>query len=223
MLTLLPAVVGFTAHVAAALGSNARGSEGRPNSAFAFKAVRLPPSIRQAMIGRSWRPGCPVGFSGLRYLTVAHWDFNGHRRLGRMIASRDSVSGLRKAFAFLYERRFPIRRMVLVDSFGGSDYQSIRADNSSAFNCRLRTGGGGWSEHSYGRAVDINPIENPYVAPDGTTLHRESQPFLRRHPYRPGMAVRRGVLVQAFAGSRWRWGGSWSGVHDYQHFSATGR
>jgi hypothetical protein len=83
------------------------------------------------------------------------------------------------------------------------------------------TGGGGWSEHAYGRAIDINPIENPYVS-GGTTSHRASIPYLDRSRVRPGMAVEGGALVRAFDAVGWGWGGRWSGTKDYQHFSMNG-
>ena len=122
----------------------------------------------------------------------------------------------------LYAAKFPIRWMVPIERFGGSDFRSIEADNTSAFNCRRVDGTTRWSNHAYGRAIDINPIENPYVSRSGTTSHRASRPFLSRRP-RPGMALPRGVLVRAFTAIGWGWGGTWSGVKDYQHFSASGR
>ena len=105
----------------------------------------------------------------------------------------------------------------------GSDFSSIEADNTSAFNCRYVDGTTRWSEHAYGRAIDLNPIENPYVTAGGTTSHRASRSFLRRAPYRPGMAVEGGAVVRAFDAVGWGWGGRWSGARDYQHFSASGR
>ena len=98
-------------------------------------------------------------------------------------------------------RGFPIRRMIPVDAYGGSDFRSIEADNTSAFNCRYVDGTTRWSEHAYGRAIDLNPIENPYVTSAGTTSHRASRPYLRRTPYRPGMAAEGGTLVRAFDAS----------------------
>jgi hypothetical protein len=109
-----------------------------------------------------------------------------------------------------------------VDAYGGSDFASIEADNTSAFNCRPVSGGGGWSQHAYGRAIDVNPIENPYVGASGKTEHRASRPYLDRTRRRPGMAWAGGALVTAFSARGWGWGGSWSGAKDFQHFSATG-
>ncbi len=113
--------------------------------------------------------------------------------------------------------------MQLVDRYRASDFRSIEADNTSAFNCRYVDGTTRWSEHAYGRAIDVNPIENPYVTGDGRVFHDASVPFVDRSPHRPGMAVPGGELVEAFAAAGWGWGGFWSGARDYQHFSASGR
>ncbi len=130
------------------------------------------------------------------------------------------MRAIRGALRTLYRARFPIRRMRLVDDYRGDDYASIQADNTSAFNCRRATGSTRWSDHAYGRAIDVNPIENPYVAADGSTAHVASRPFLDRSRHRRGMAYRGGVLVRAFASVGWGWGGTWPGPVDYQHFSA---
>jgi hypothetical protein len=192
---------------------------------FTFTVSRLGPSTRRRVSGSSWRPGCPVALDDLRLLRIGYWGFDGRPRVGRMIVAASAVTAMRRAFGDLFRARFPIRRMRLVDDYGASDYASIEADNTSAFNCRRATGSSRFSEHAYGRAVDVNPIENPYVYPNGTTVHAASRPYLDRSRRRRGMAYRGGVLVRAFTAAGWRWGGEWrppSGT-DYQHFSATGR
>jgi hypothetical protein len=126
-------------------------------------------------------------------------------------------------FRKLYAANFPIRRMQLIDAYGGSDFRSIEADNTSAFNCRAATGSSSWSNHAYGLAIDVNPIENPYVTSSGTVAHASSRPYLNRARIRSGMAYPGGVLVDAFRSIGWGWGGRWSGVRDYQHFSINGR
>ena len=175
------------------------------------------------MTGVSWRPGCPVPLSDLRLVRATHRGFDGRVRTGRLVVHRDVARDVVGVLRRLYAADFPIRRMVPVDAFGGSDFRSIEADNTSAFNCRFVDGTTRWSEHAYGRAIDLNPIENPYVTSRGTTSHRASVPYLRRTPYRPGMAVEGGVAVRAFEAAAWSWGGRWSGAKDYQHFSASGR
>jgi hypothetical protein len=189
---------------------------------FTFSARKLPPEIRREVTGVSWHRGCPVGLGRLRYLRIAFYGFDGRVRRGEMIANASAVPALRTAFASMYDARFPIRRMRLVDHYGGSDFRSIEADNTSAFNCRRTTGQSSWSQHAYGRAVDVNPIENPYVL-NGRTSHRKSRPYLDRSRHRRGMAYRGGALVRAFKAAGWGWGGNWSNPTDYQHFSATGR
>jgi hypothetical protein len=190
---------------------------------YRFSAIRLTPALRAQLRRTSWHPGCPVGLDGLRYLRIAYWGFDRRPHLGEMVANASAVSALRRAFGSLFAQRFPIRRMRLVDHYGGSDYASIQADNTSAFNCRNATGSSRWSEHAYGLAVDIDPIENPYVDTDGTTAHVASRPYLDRDQVRPGMAVSGGKLVRAFDAVGWGWGGRWPLPTDFQHFSFNGR
>jgi len=164
-----------------------------------------------------------VALRDLRSLTVAYWGLDGRRQAGRLIVNESAVGSLRRVFRTLYDARFPIRRMAPIDVYGGSDFRSIEADNTSAFNCRHATGSSRWSEHAYGRAIDVNPIENPYVE-NGRVYHAASRPYAVRTPVRPGMAAAGGSLVEAFRAIGWGWGGLWSGsVRDYQHFSASGR
>jgi hypothetical protein len=178
---------------------------------------------RALMTGVSWRPGCPVPLSDLRLLTVSHWRFDGKRGTGRLVVHETAASPLRTVFRRLYASRFRVRKIVPVDAYGGSDFRSIEADNTSAFNCRRATGSGSWSQHAYGLAIDVNPIENPYVE-GGRVYHDASRAYISRRPVRKGMAVEGGALVRAFDAIGWGWGGRWSGsVKDYQHFSASGR
>ena len=183
----------------------------------------LPGSLRATMTGVSWHAGCPVGLDELRLVRARHWGFDGRVHTGRLVVHRDVARPVLDVLRRLYAARFPIRRMVPVDAYGASDFGSIEADNTSAFNCRYVDGTTRWSEHSYGRAIDLNPMENPYVTSAGTTSHRASRRYLRRSPYRSGMAVEGGVAVRAFEEAGWGWGGRWSGDRDYQHFSASGR
>jgi D-alanyl-D-alanine carboxypeptidase len=176
----------------------------------------------ERMTGVSWRPGCPVPLRDLRSVMVKYRGFDGRTHTGRLIVHKDVWRQVVRAFRELYVARFPIRRMVPVDAYGGSDYRSIEADNTSAFNCRYVDGTTRWSEHAYGRAIDIDPIENPYVS-GGRTSHVASRPYLDRSRHRPGMAYEGGALVRAFDGIGWGWGGRWSASKDYQHFSASGR
>lgn len=174
------------------------------------------------MTGVSWRPGCPVTLGDLRVVTASHRGFDGRVRTGRLIVHEDVAADILRVLRRLYAAGFQIRRMVPVDAYGASDFRSIEADNTSAFNCRFVEGTRRWSEHAYGRAIDLNPIENPYVS-GGRTSHPASVRYLDRALRRPGMAYEGGVAVAAFRAVGWSWGGDWSGVKDYQHFSASGR
>lgn len=174
-----------------------------------------------ARMSASWRPGCPVPLEDLRYVTVTYVDFDGAVQTGELVVHADVAEGVTRVFARLFELRYPIRSMRLVDDFGADDDASMRADNTSAFNCRAITGGSAWSEHAYGRAIDLNPVENPYVL-GSHVAPRVGRPFVSR-PDAPGVVHADDAVVRAFAAEGWQWGGYWDSPTDYQHFSTTGR
>lgn len=180
-------------------------------------------TVTAAMLGSSWRSGCPVGPADLREVTVAYWGYDGARHTGRLIVHRTVAAGVAGVFKRLYDRRFVIRRIHPVTVFGSDDARSMAANNTSAFNCRRVTGGTGWSEHSYGTAIDINPIQNPYVTASGTVLPAEGRPWTDRTLRVPGMVHANGIVVAAFGDIGWHWGGRWTNPKDYQHLSLTGR
>ncbi|RMI04699.1 M15 family metallopeptidase, partial [Cellulomonas triticagri] len=174
-----------------------------------------------ARMAPSWREGCPVPLADLRYVTVTHHDFAGGTAQGELVVHADVAASVVAVFEDLYALGYPVRSMRLVDDFGGSDDASMAADNTSAFNCRPISRGTGWSEHAYGRAIDLNPVENPYVR--GTlVLPPEGAPYASR-PAEPGVVLAGDAVVRAFAAHGWQWGGDWSSPVDYQHFSTTGR
>ena len=170
----------------------------------------------------SWRPGCPVPVEQLRAIDVRHFGNDGAVHTGRVIVAANLANGMVEVFRHLYEARYPIERMEPIDVYGGDDMRSIRANNTSAFNCRAVTGGTGWSEHAYGRAIDVNPFVNPYVK-GSTVLPPEATPYADRSRTDPGMIHSDDAVVRAFAERGWAWGGYWSTLKDYQHFSTTGR
>ncbi len=209
----------WIALLVAAVAASPAAAEATP---FRASVAALTGAERQAMTPAAWRPGCPVGLDDLRVVRVRHWNFRGEVRTGRLVVHRDAAADVIAIWRDLYAARFPIRWMVPIEHFGGSDFRSIEADNTSAFNCRYVDGTRRWSQHAYGRAIDINPIENPYVS-GGRTSHRRSIPYLRRSPRRAGMIVEGDAATRAFDAAGWGWGGRWSGAKDYQHISATGR
>jgi D-alanyl-D-alanine carboxypeptidase len=218
-------VAGLLAIAAAtlALGLPPVGARDREPAAFEGRSTRIDAQTRRRMTGVSWRPGCPVGFADLRLLRMSHWGFDGSVHRGRLVVHRDEAKPMLRAMRSLFRQRFPIRQMRLVDAYGADDRRSMAADNTSAFNCRFVAGQPGvWSEHAYGRAIDLNPIENPYVTASGYVSPPAGAPFANRAKHRQGMVHRNGPAVRAFAAAGWEWGGNWPWPKDYQHFSVTG-
>lgn len=170
----------------------------------------------------SYRPGCPVRPSQLRAIRLRHWGFDGRPHTGVLVVHGSVVTQVVSVFRRLYAARFPIRRMLGVEIYGGNDDRSMAADNTSGFNCRRVGTSGPWSEHAYGKAIDVNPVENPYVHGGGVEPPA-GKAYLDRSKRRPGMAVRSGPLVRAFDQTGWQWGGRWQSSKDYQHFSTSGR
>jgi hypothetical protein len=187
----------------------------RPFSAKISKVTRT-------TVEHSWHPGCPVGLDGLRLITMTYWGMDKKTHEGQLVVNADSASKIVKVFHKLYDERYPIRRMELVDKYGGSDFKSIEADNTSAFNCRNATGASSWSQHAYGNAVDLNTCENPYVHPNGHIEHPRCVKYGNRKRTDPGVIHAGDKVVKAFRSIGWGWGGSWGGPWDFQHFSANG-
>lgn len=209
-IALVAAIVGVPAAQAAA-----------PPFESSVSVIRKP--MRERMTGVSWHRGCPVALRDLRLVSVRHWGFDRRVRKGKLVVHRDVAADVVSVFRTLYAERFPIRRMRLVDAYGGSDFDSIEADNTSAFNCRRATGSSSWSQHAHGLAIDVNPIENPYVE-SGRVYHKASRRYVDRSRRLKGMIHPGDVVVRAFARIGWSWGGSWAGaVKDYQHFAAPRR
>jgi hypothetical protein len=196
---------------------------------LALLAVQVPPfahsvsPVTRAELPHSWRSGCPVAPSALRRVRLSHWGFDGRVHTGALVVNESAVRDVVVVFRRLYGARFPVRRMRPIDAYGGDDERSLAADNTAAFNCRYAVGPGPrrWSTHAYGLAIDVNPVENPYLE-SGRVHPRAGRAYLNRSRFRPGMAVRGRALVRAFAAVGWQWGGRWRGTPDYQHFSSTG-
>ena len=193
---------------------------------FASSIRPLPAPVR-ADVGHSWHAGCPVPLSGLRVLTVSYWGFDGSAHTGQLVVRARAAASLATVFGRLYAMRFPIHHMQLSDAYGpGSG--PVDGDVTASFECRQAvpspctggTGTGSWSEHAFGEAVDLNPVENPYVG-CGMTRDKSALAYLDRSRVRRGMVTP--AVIAAFRSVGWGWGGSWSGsTKDYMHFSATG-
>ena len=176
---------------------------------------------KTAMTGVTWHEGCPVPLDALAAVELTHW-WDDAEREGLLVVHVDHAEGVLGVFRTLYDARFPIERVEPAVAFGGSDDAMMDANNTSAFNCRAITGGTAYSEHSYGHALDLNPRINPYVS-GRLVLPESGRPYLERDPSVPGLIVHDDVVVRALAEIGWSWGGYWTRLKDYQHFSATGK
>jgi hypothetical protein len=189
---------------------------------FVFEVRPIDAALAARMTPTSWRPGCPVGLGDLRYVWVSHMGMDGTERVGELVVHRDTVAALAGVFRHIWDEAFPVERMRLVDDYGGDDDASMAANNTSAFNCRRVAGTTRWSEHAFGRAIDINPVQNPYVR-GGRVDPPAGRAYVDRGHVRAGMLVAGGPVVGAFRFVGWGWGGDWSSGKDYQHVSAGGR
>ena len=207
--------------VLAIVWSTAPAVSGEGGDPFTGSVGRIDPNTRRLMVGSSWHAGCPTPLRDLRLVRVTYRGFDDRPRHGRLAVHRRWADEILVVFRRLYREGFPIRRVRLVDRFDADDRESMRHDNTSAFNCRYVAGTTTWSQHAFGRAIDINPVENPYV--DGSHVSPlRGRRYLDRSDVRPGMIVRGEVVVRAFRRIGWGWGGGWSPAKDYQHFSANG-
>jgi poly-gamma-glutamate synthesis protein (capsule biosynthesis protein) len=152
---------------------------------------------------------------------VAYWGFDGRVHLGELMVNKDAVRAIETAMRALFAARFPIHKMVLVDNYGGSDPRSMHDNNSYAFGCAVVPGSEVWSQHSYGRAIDLNPIQNPEIR-NGHISPPEGAACADRAIASKGMIRARGPVVRAFTKVGWTWGGNWHTLKDYMHFSANG-
>jgi poly-gamma-glutamate synthesis protein (capsule biosynthesis protein) len=189
-----------------------------PSRAFTASIEPPPAEVRARMEGVSWRgddPRCPR-WDALAYLRVDHVTFDGSIARGELVVAaplaHDAVALLRR----LYLLGFPIRQLRLVDDFAGSDDASMSADNSSAFNFRVVAGTDQLSQHALGRAIDLNPVENPWRRPD-RLQPPEGAAFADRSNVRPGMIVRPGPIVAVLDELGWEWGGDWRHAFDDHH------
>jgi poly-gamma-glutamate synthesis protein (capsule biosynthesis protein) len=202
-----------------ALGGGQAHASGLP--AFRHAWSRITPALATRM-HYSWRPGCPVPLSQLRYVRVSYVGFDGRPHYGEIVVNAKVLTAVVGEFRRLYAMRFPIRRMHLVDDYKGVDEASMGVDNTSSFNCRPVQGSSSWSMHAFGEAIDLNPIENPSLLNHDPYKADPpaGQAYLDRSRARPGMVD--ASVRAAFSAYGWGWGGHWSD-RDLMHFSSNGK
>lgn len=187
-----------------------------------FTSVEIPDSIWHRMQGRSYPQGCEVPRSDLRYLELSYVDFEGHEHLGQMVCNRHIADDLLYIFRRLYEARYPIASMRLIDDYGADDARSMAANNTSCFCYRRVAGSTALSKHSRGMAVDVNPLYNPCVyGRSGRVLPPEGRAYAHGRDRRkdiPGKIDATDLCYRLFVSRGFRWGGAWRSLKDYQHF-----
>jgi len=182
-----------------------------------FHSEPLPEHIIEFITGRTFRDYAPFGVDFLAYLTITHVDFNGNDRIGHMIVAAEIADEVLDIFREIYESHFPIYSIRLIDYFDAIDYYSLEANNSSVFNFRYIANTNVISRHGFGMAIDINPIQNPYVRGDNV-LPEAGRAYLDRTDIRPGMIISGDAVYTAFTSRGWTWGGNWTLPRDYHHF-----
>ena len=186
-----------------------------------FRVMPIPDAVFARMQGKSYKAGCPVKRSQLRYLRCLHRTAEGRALVGEMVLNERIADDVLDILRQLFEHRYPIERMRLIDDFGGDDNRSMAANNTSSFNYRKVSGKASLSRHAYGMAVDINPLYNPYVRyKNGRRIvdPKAGEPYAdrsRKHPY---MIRRDDLCCRLFLAKGFRWGGNWKRSLDYQHF-----
>ena len=203
---------------------------GRQRSGFHGKIDRLPRELSAEMRGTTWKPGCPVALDDLRVLHFNYWGLSGVVKRGPMVVNASVAQDVLWVFRQLFDSRFPLKRVGLTREFVPSKFEPVISSTRSvtaSFNCRpvITPLGPGddFSQHAYGLAVDVNPVQNPFVAADGFVRNTEARPYVDRSKDLPGMIHGGDVVVRSFAAIGWEWGGFWSGGKDYMHFSLLGR
>jgi len=176
-----------------------------------------PDSIVKRIKGKSWSEKCPLSLHDLAYIQITHWNFNDKILIGELIYHKDLAFELIEIFQELFEAKFPIKKMVLIDDYDANDVLSMEDNNSSAFCFRVKTGKADYSKHSYGGAIDINPLVNPYIR-GNTILPKAAERYVDRNQNKPGLIKEDDVCYQAFIKRGYFWGGHWTSLKDYQHF-----
>jgi len=183
---------------------------------YQAKISKITPQIEKRMRdGGSYKNYCPISLNSLRYIQLKYIGFDGKEHWGELVVNQAIANDIVAIFRELYNIKYPIRKMHLVSDYGASDFDSIEADNTSAFNCRYVDGTHKWSNHTYGRAIDINPIENPYVSKSGHISHQASLKYANRQLFKGVISPQ---VVKIFKKHGFRWGGNWHCCKDYQHF-----
>lgn len=186
-----------------------------------FTSEEIPDEVFARMAGKSYKEDCTVPREDLCYLRISCVGADGSAYIGEMVAAADLAADLLDIFRQLYEAGYPIERMQLIDDYDASDQASMEANNTTCFNFRQIAGSTKLSNHSLGRAVDINPLYNPYVkkTANGTIYDPPvAEAYADRDKDFPYKIDHDDLCYQLFTAHGFTWGGDWNSVKDYQHF-----
>lgn len=185
--------------------------------------LKISPERAASMSGVSWRRGClPLRY--LREVQVNYWGVDGYRHRGTLITRDSAASAVARSFTLLYEAGYRMTSMHPVDVYGPSligpgadDYASMAAGNTSMFNCRYQAGkelSRVWSPHASGRALDINPWENPYLSRGGLVPNA----WWYEHRWGSPMVIQRGsVVTRILVANGWIWGARFDDLHHFDY------
>lgn len=182
-----------------------------------FTKSEITQDIYRRIYNNSYKDNENISLEDLNYLNITYYDYEGNKHIGEMIVNKNVAEEVLEIFKELYDVKYPIYKMKLVDEYGANDYESIEANNTSAFNYRYIENSTMLSNHAYGMAIDINPIENPYVL-NGNVQHKKSEEYINRSKFKVGMITPDDDCVRIFKKYGWTWGGDWINPKDYQHF-----
>lgn len=184
-----------------------------------FISSKLPDNIYEKMLGNSipLKYKEKVDKSSLSYLKLSYWGFDGNSHIGEMIVNSKLADEVLEIFMELYDIKYPIEKIKLIDEYGADDELSMSDNNTSCFCYRTVAGTSYISNHGLGCAIDINPLYNPYVS--GNIVSPVSGAiYANRNQNLSYQISENDELYKIFISHGWSWGGSWNGKKDYQHF-----
>lgn len=187
-----------------------------------FTAHPISDAIFKRMNRRSFSAQCTIARSELRYLQLLHYTANGRILMGEMVCNKAIAADLISIFKQLFDARYAIERMQLIDDFNANDQLSMAANNTSCFCFRVVAGSKRLSNHSRGMAVDLNPLYNPYVKRSANghlkVSPKEGKPYADRSQQFKHKIDHTDLAFRLFKQHGFRWGGDYRSLKDYQHF-----
>ncbi len=204
---ILIAILGF---------SNSMAATAPTTAIFTAKISSIPPEYKSLMTKYTWQPGCPVSLEDLAYVKLSYWGFDNKSHIGTLIIHKKLAKEVVNIFHELYNNKYPIERMEPLEAFKGEMKAAMAANNTSGFICQKNEDGSYFS-HSYGNAIDINSLLNPYIK-GHQIFPANGRAYLNRNKPVPGMIIFGDKTYELFKIKGWDWGGSGTDSQNYQHF-----